>query len=232
MTVQLPPSFENCFAIGLCAAFEHPPSGLGGLFGRLYLVCSIRLYPYSGLDSSAALEEWVTFALPEKIDQVIPRHIWLIYLRREYFGEFLEGPDKILEIKFYPQIQLESMTSFKTESTGSVHSNGSHEIEENEFDHQTEFKTEGTGLKVNKCGVHFVFKQDIEDLSQTNEMDFFSNGEGSFSDEPGHGEGSSNVMTGTQRIWNLNRIGSFMLRLGNCLGIFCVDDNSACQESV
>ena len=40
--------------------------------------------------------------------------------------------------------------------------------------------------------------------------------EGSFSDEPGHsGEGSSNVMTGTERIWNLNRIGSLMLRLGN-----------------
>ena len=43
--------------------------------------------------------------------------------------------------------------------------------------------------------------------------------EGSFSDEPGHsGEGSSNVMIGTRRKRNRNRIGSLMLRSGNWFG--------------
>ena len=306
MTMQLPPNYENCLAIGLCAAFEHLPSGLGGLFGRMrhMLVCSITFYPNDGLDRSTALKKRISFPLPENIDQVIPSHVWLIYLRREYFRTFIPMFHRTLEIKFDLQIdfktegtgcahsnglheieenELEYLSDYETEGTGSEHSNGSHkseeseldslndyegegtgyehsngsreseeteldflnnyetegtsyvhsnwlheieengfdhhhqidfktegagyvhsnglhEIEENEFDCQTEFKTEGTGFKINKCGVHFVFKQDIEDLSQTNEMDFFSDGEGSFSDgaRPS-GEGSSNGMTGTKR---------------------------------
>ncbi|KAF3962802.1 hypothetical protein CMV_012738 [Castanea mollissima] len=251
VTVQVPPNFENCLAIGLCAAFEYLPSGLCGLFGRgrHMLVCSITFYPNGGLDSSTALKEGVSFALPEKMGQVIRSHVWLIYLRREYFPKFIPMFHRTLEIKFDLQIdfntegtgylysnvlhkfresQLHSLNDYETEGTSYVHSNGLHEIEENGFDCQTEYKTEGTGFKINKCGVHFVFKQDIEDLSQTNEMDFFSDGEGSFSDEagpsgegsfsdePGHsGEGSSKVMTSTEWICNLNQIGSLMLRLGN-----------------
>ena len=206
VTVQVPPNFENCLAIGLCAAFEHLPSGRLFRRGRHMLVCSIKFYPKDGLNRSIALKECISFPLPQKIDQFIPSHVWLIYLRREYF------------LKFKPRW---------------------HEILENKFDLKIDFKTEGTGLKVKKCGVHFVLKQDIDDLIKTNEMDFVSNGEGSFSDgagpsgessfkdcsagsfsdEPGHsGEGSSNVMIGTRRKRNRNRIGSLMLRSGNWFG--------------
>ena len=213
MTVQVPPNFENCLAIGLCAAFEHLPSGRLFRRGRHMLVCSIKFYPKDGLNRSIALKECISFPLPQKIDQFIPSHVWLIYLRREYFLKFKPRWHEILENKFDLKID------FKTEGTSYVHSNGLHEIEENEFDHPIEFKTEGTGLKVKKCGVHFVLKQDIDDLIKTNEMDFVSNGEGSFSDEPGHsGEGSSSVMTGTRRKWNRNRIGSLMLRSRNWFG--------------
>ena len=246
VTLKVPPNFgAKCLAIGMCAAFEYLPSGLGGLFGsgshdrtRHMLRCSIASYPNDGVDRSTASKACILFPFPEKIGQVKPSHLWLIYLRREYLHRLFQGGCKILEIKFDLQIdfkkegtgylyscgldkieigldhQIDLKTEgtsyvhsnrlrrieengfhrqigFKTEGTSYVHSNGLHEIEENEFDHQTEFKTEGTGLKINKCGVHFVFKQDIEDLSQTNEMDFFSDGEGSFSDEAGPGgEGS------------------------------------------
>ncbi|XP_030960912.1 probable disease resistance protein At4g19520 isoform X1 [Quercus lobata] len=346
VTLEVPPNFgAKCLAIGMCAAFEYLPSGLGGLFGsgshdrtRHMLRCSIASYPNDGVDRSTASKACILFPFPEKIGQVKPSHLWLIYVRREYLHRLFHRGCKILEIKFDLQIdfkkegtgylyscgldkiengldrprkikgngfdhQIDLKTEgtsyvhpnwlcvkenefdhrigfkaegtssvhsnwlrrieengfdhqigfktegtsyvhsnrlrkieengfdrqigFKTEGTSYVHSNGSHKIEENEFDHQTEFKTESTGLKVNKCGVHFVFKQDIEGLSHTNEIDFFSDGEGSFSDEagpsgegsfrdcsegsfsdePGHsGEGSSNVMTGTERVWNLNQI--------------------------
>ena len=142
MTLQVPPNFdEKCLAIGLCVAFEHLPSGLGGLFGRRrhMLVCSITFYQNGGLDRSISMKECISFPFPEKIGQVKPSHLWLIYLRREYFREFIDELTEILEIKFDLQID------FKTECTVRVHSNGLHEIEENELEYLSNYETEGTG---------------------------------------------------------------------------------------
>nr|POF04640.1 hypothetical protein CFP56_38485 [Quercus suber] len=200
------------------AAFEHLPSGLGGLFDsgshdrtRHMLSCSIPLHPKSGSDRFMVYTR--KFPSPENFGPVESRHLWLIYVRREFFDNF--------------------------------------ELGENGFYFQIEFQTEGTGLMVTNCRAHFVFKQDIEDLSKTNEMDFvfYDNhlnsevpADGSSRVEPSHdgnydgagpsgegssnelrgessndgagpsGEGSSNGMTGTKRIWRPNR----MPRLGNC----------------
>lgn len=209
LTLQVPPNFyENCLAVGICAAFEHLPSGLGALFGsgshdrtRHKLLCYI------------SHSECISFPFPENFGQVESRHLWLVYLRREFFRKY-HVYDSVLQIKF---------------------------------------KTEGTGLTVKKCGAHLVYKQDIERLSQTNEMDFDSydnhlksavpadgtsriepshdgnydgagpSGEGSSNELRGEssndgagpsGEGSSNGMTGTKRIRRPNR----MLRLGNWFG--------------
>ena len=151
VTLQVPPNFDEKFlAIGMCAAFEHLPSGLGGLFGcgshdrtRHMLFCSIAFYPKGELYGSTAFNrKRISFPFHENFGQVESRHLWLIYLRREFFHKIKDR----------------------------VYSKGLHG--ENGFVLQIKFKTEGTGLTVNKCGAHFVFKQDIEDLSKTNEMDF------------------------------------------------------------
>ena len=152
VTLQAPPNFdEKCLAIGMCAAFEHLPSGLGGLFDRTrhMLFCSIALHPKSGSDRFMvyADSKCLSFPFPENFGPVEARHLWLIYVRREFFHK----------IEYC------------------ANSNGLHEIEENKYDLQIKFHTEGTGLTVMNCGAHFVFKQDIEDLIQTNEMDFVSN---------------------------------------------------------
>uniref|UniRef100_A0A7N2R0R3 ADP-ribosyl cyclase/cyclic ADP-ribose hydrolase n=1 Tax=Quercus lobata TaxID=97700 RepID=A0A7N2R0R3_QUELO len=157
VTLQAPPNFdEKCLAIGMCAAFEHLPSGLGGLFDsgshdrtRHMLFCSIALHPKSGSDRFMVCtdSDCISFPFPENFGPVESRHLWLIYVRREFFHK----------IEY------------------SANSNGLHEIEENKYDLQIKFHTEGTGLTVTNCGAHFVFKQDIEDLIQTNEMDFVSN---------------------------------------------------------
>ena len=103
MTLQVPPNFdEKCLAIRLCVAFEHLPFGLGGLFGRRRhkLACSITFYQNGGLDRSIAMKECISFPFPETIGLVKPSHLWLIYLCREYFREFIAELTKILEIKF------------------------------------------------------------------------------------------------------------------------------------
>ncbi|XP_050273661.1 disease resistance protein Roq1-like isoform X3 [Quercus robur] len=201
VTLQVPPNFdEKCLAIGICAAFKHLPSGQGGLFDsgshdrtRHKLFCSIALHPKSGSDRFRvyANSKRISFPFPKNFDPVESRHLWLIYVRREFLHK----------------------------NKYCAYSNELHEIEEKKCDLQIKFHTEGTGLTFTNCGAHFVFKQDIEGLIRTNKMDFVSNGEGSFSDEPGHsGEGSSNVMTGTKRKWNRKRIGSLMLHSGNWFG--------------
>ena len=228
MTLPVPPNFdEKCWAIGMCAAFEHLPSGLGGVFDseshdrtRHVLFCSIAFYPNGELDKSTAFNrERISFSFPKKKGQVESRHLWLIHLRRELFR-------KIIDSVFKQDIEVLL------------------KIGENGFDLRIEFQTEGTGLTVMKCGAYFVFKQDIEDLIQTNEMDFFCDnhlnsavpadgtsrveqshddnydgagpsGEGSSNELRGEssndgagpsGEGSSNGMTGTKRIWHPNRM--------------------------
>ena len=157
VTLQAPLNFdEKCLAIGMCAAFEHLPSGLGGLFDsgshdrtRHMLFCSISLHPRSGFDRFMGYTDskCISFPFSENFGPVESRHLWLIYVRREFF-------DKIEYCAY---------------------SNVLREIEEKKCDLQIEFHTEGTGLTVTNCGAHFVFKQDIEDLIQTNEMDFVSN---------------------------------------------------------
>ncbi|KAL0006306.1 hypothetical protein SO802_013867 [Lithocarpus litseifolius] len=212
VTLQVPPNFgEKCLAIGLCAAFEHLPSGVGALFGsgshdrtRHMLFCYIPFYSLHSkskhdrftdrlTDRFAAFDdsECISFPFPENFGHVESRHLWLIYLRREFFRE-----DRVY---------------------GSVL--------------QIKFETEGTGLTVKKCGAHLVYKQDIERLSQTNEMDYDSYdnhlnsavpADGTSRVEPSHddnydgagpggqgssnvgvvghsGEGSSNGTTGTKR---------------------------------
>ena len=153
VTLQAPPNFdEKCLAIGMCAAFEHLPSGLGGLFDggshdrtRQMLFCSIALRPKSEFDRfmryTDSKSKCISFPFPENFGPVESRHLWLIYVRREFFHD-------------------------------QVFSNGLHKFGENGFDFQIEFQAEGTGLTFTNCRTHFVFKQDIEDLSKTNEMDF------------------------------------------------------------
>ncbi|XP_030961024.1 disease resistance protein TAO1-like [Quercus lobata] len=154
VTLQAPHNFdEKCLAIGMCAAFEHFPSGLGGLFDsgshdrmRHMLFCSIALHQKSGSGGFMfyADRKCISFPFPENFGPVESRHLWLIYVRREFFHKIKDQ----------------------------VFSNGLHKFWENGFDFQIEFQTEGTGLTVTYCRAHFVFKQDIEDLSKTNEMDF------------------------------------------------------------
>ena len=244
---------ENCLAVGICAAFEHLPSGLGALFGsgshdrtRHMLFCYIS----NG--------EYISFPFPENFGQVESRHLWLIYLRREFF----------CKNRVYGSVlQIE----FKTEGTGlTVKKCGAHlvckqdierlsQTNEMDFDfydnhlnsavpadgtsrvepsHDGNYDGAGPsgegsssddgagwGLTVMSCVAHCVFKQDIEDLIQTNEMDFVSNeyhlnsvvpAYGTSRVEPSHdgnydgagpsGQGSSNGMTGTERIWRPNRM--------------------------
>ncbi|KAL4636551.1 hypothetical protein ACB092_03G018000 [Castanea dentata] len=155
--LQVPPNFdEKCLAIGMCAAFEHLPSGLGGVFDseshdrtRHWLRCFIGFYPEGDVDESTVFDVYCkSFPFPEKFGQVESGHLWLIYVRREFLDEINDD---------------------------FVFSNGLHKTGKNGFDLRISFETEGTGLMVTNCGAHFVFKQDIEDLSKTNEMDFFSN---------------------------------------------------------
>lgn len=217
----------------MCAAFEHLPSGLGGLFDsgshdrtRHMLSCSIASHSKSGFVRFMvpADSKRISFPFPANFGPVESRHLWLIYVRKEFFDK----------IKYC------------------AYSNKLHEIQENKYDLQIKFHTEGTGLTVTNCGAHFVFKRDIEDLIRTNEMDFVSNdyhlnsvvpaygtsrvepspdgnydgagpsGEGSSnelrgessSDDELRGEGSSNGMTGTKRTWHPYG----MPRLGNWFG--------------
>ena len=148
VTLQKPPNYgEKYLAIGIGAAFEHLPSGLSGLFGRRshdrtrhMLHCSIRYNSIVGFSGSAAIDrKHISFPFPEKFCRDKSGHLWLIYLRREYFRE------------------IEDFVHYKTGNDG--------------FSLQIEFKTVGTGLMVTKCGAHFVFKQDIKYLIQTEEMD-------------------------------------------------------------
>ena len=124
-TLQAPPNFdEKCLAIGMCAAFEHLPSGLGGLFDggshdrmRHMLFCSIALRPKSEFDRfmryTDSKSKCISFPLPENFGPIESRHLWLIYVRREFF-------DKIEYCAYSDRL---------------------HKFGENGFDFQIEFQT-------------------------------------------------------------------------------------------
>ncbi|KAF3962800.1 hypothetical protein CMV_012736 [Castanea mollissima] len=100
VTLPVPPNFdEKCLAIGMCAAFEHLPSGLGGLFDsgfhdirRHGLYCSIALHAESGSEILARAEiKCISFPSSENFGPVESGNLWQIYVRREFFDMMFDG---------------------------------------------------------------------------------------------------------------------------------------------
>ena len=133
----------------------------------------------------------------------------------------------------------------RVEELSQIDANGLNQIE-------FEFETFGPGLEIKKCGVHLVFKENIEDCNQTmaqcrisnitpHEDEFDDSAKDSknkrrrsHDDYDGAGpseEGSFNDQLHPKRIRLPNIIERFVPRLGNLIGNLSTQDDSDDEKS-
>ena len=133
----------------------------------------------------------------------------------------------------------------QVEELSQIDANGFNQIE-------FEFETFGPGVEIKKCGVHLVFKENIEDCNQTmaqcrnskitpyedesddSAKDSKNKLRRSHDDYDGAGpseEGSFNDLLHPKRIWLPNIIERFVPRLGNLIGNLSTQDDSDDEKS-